>query len=315
MLLSGSPVGRIRSAYAEQILIEISAAFRHSFSLLHEKIGEESRQSYGETLTQETVDAMENCDGILLLSGSNEDAEALYDALELPIRIRSYCVPAALCGRHEKPVSLYVATVLSNDAETLKNAAHSVFQFARNADAPLAFIPANGAAKALWMETMEGMRSEYPDISLHTMQASEAVTGEILSPWNMGVLLCPPYAGGILSAAADALCAYPGLIHDASFYGRRGVYCASPISTETTEETALNPFSSVCAAADLLRYSLHLEQEAACVEAAVNNVLLSGWRTEGMQPSGHELTDPEKIVELICEQISVAGELMNKGSF
>ena len=106
MLLPGSARGEALCRCAEQVLTDVSAAFQHSFSLLREKIGEQSLQAYQESLTEEAVAACEKCRAVLLGDGEGPGTEALYDALNLPLEIRSFCVPDALCGRHEPPVSL-----------------------------------------------------------------------------------------------------------------------------------------------------------------------------------------------------------------
>ena len=66
MLLPGSKEDEKLCKYAEQILIDVSAAFDHSFSLMWEKIGELSAAAYGETLTEETVEACLACKAVFL---------------------------------------------------------------------------------------------------------------------------------------------------------------------------------------------------------------------------------------------------------
>ena len=43
MLLSASSQDEINAAYAEKILIDLSAAFDHTFSMRQDKIGEKSK--------------------------------------------------------------------------------------------------------------------------------------------------------------------------------------------------------------------------------------------------------------------------------
>ena len=63
----------------------------------------------------------------------------------------------------------------------------------------------------------------------------------------------------------------------------------------------------------MMREALNLAQEADAVEAAVAAVLEEGWRTADIAAGGAPKASGQAIVELICEQISVAGELMSKG--
>ncbi|NLX82447.1 MAG: hypothetical protein GXZ04_01310 [Clostridiales bacterium] len=70
-------------------------------------------------------------------------------------------------------------------------------------------------------------------------------------------------------------------------------------------------FSALYAAAGAIRESLSLEQEADCLETAIDNVLASGWRTPefGMWP---KTISHEEALRLVVEQVHLAGELMEK---
>lgn len=312
MLLPGSEPGKKLCSYAEQILTDISAAFDHTFSLMREKIGDLSLDAYQEALTDETVSACQKCQAILLCDAECPGALDLYDALNLPLRIRSFCVPDALCGRHESPVSLYLAQMLSIDQETIQQGMQAAFQFAQEEDAKLTHVAPSGTSRDDWESCARVESLSHPEVSASALNAPEAMTALITSPNRLGVLLCPPYAGGMLHAAATALCSQPAMMHDLSFDDQIGVYApVIPQSMEMDEE--LNPLAIAWAIAKMLRYSLHLSREAGCLEAAISNVLSAGWRTPDLSKPGAPRVGSQAIVDLICEQITVAGELMVKG--
>lgn len=310
MLLPASAPGERLCGFAEQILTEVSAAFQHSFSLMRGKIGEKSLAARQEALTEETADACLKCQAVLLCDAECPGARELYDALDLPLRIRSFCVPDALCGRHEAPVSLWLAQALSIDDDTLRRAAHSALLFAQEMDIPFSHVPPAGASRENWEEILREKSAAFPTVSVSALSAPDAAAALVSAPNQLGLMLCPPYAGGILHAAATALCNYPAMMHDAAFDGEIGVY--APYIPENQQPEDCAPFAVALSVGAMLRYSLHLLREAGCVEAAVNNVLSSGCHApssrgaDGTQKTGHELVD------LICEQISVAGELMGK---
>ena len=312
MLLPGSEPGERLCGYAERLLTEISAAFNHTFSLMREKIGDKSLSAYQEPLTDETVAACEKCQAVFLCDTECPGALELYDALELPLRIRSFCVPDALCGRHEAPVSLWVGQLLSVDPETLRQGMRAAFRFAQEEDARVTLVPPSGASKTEWDAAARVQAVGFPQVSSAVMPAPEAVTALIAAPSRLGLLLCPPYAGGILHAAATALCAQPAVMHDIAFHDGIGVY-APFIPQDLTVDEELNPIATAFSVAKLLRYSLDLSREAGCVEAAVSNVLAAGWRTPDAARPGAPHVGSQAIIELICEQIAVAGELMGKG--
>ena len=311
MLLPGSARGEALCRCAEQVLTDVSAAFQHSFSLLREKIGEQSLQAYQEPLTEEAVAACEKCRAVLLGDGEGPGTEALYDALNLPLEIRSFCVPDALCGRHEPPVSLWLARVLSLDAETLAGAMESAFRFAQETETHITAIAPQGAAKAAWDAAVQAQAARRLSVRLSSLSAPEAARMLITDPSGLGVLLCPPYAGGIFSASAAARCSRPAVIHAAAFDEETGVYAPCP-PPEDAEDT-LAAFGMVRAVANLLRFALGLSREASCVEAALNNVFISA--RKGADWAEDSPVTPEQIVSRVGEQIAVAGELAGKSLF
>lgn len=311
MLLPGSKIGEAVCSLAEQILIDVSAAFSHSFSLLRERIGDQSIAAYQEALTDETVEACKQCQAIMLGDGACKGSQELYDALDLPLRIRSFCIPEAFCSRHESPVSLWVAQALSIDDQTVRAAMRTAFRFAQESDAKITHVPPNGASKESWMGNIRVQEVSFPSLSTTALSGPEAITSLIAAPSRLGVMLCPPYAGSMLHAAAVALCTHPGMMYDVVFDDTIGIYAPIlPIHLQSEED--INPFACALAVASMLRFSLHLPREAACVDAAVNNVLSAGWRTPNSARPGTQTASAFEIVDLICNQITVAGELMGK---
>lgn len=309
MLLPASPLGEKLGRYAEAILTDVSAAFNHSFSLLRGKIGEKSIAAYQEPLTDETIDACQKCQAVFLCDADCDGAQDLYDALDLPLRIRSFCVPDALCGRHESPVNLWCGHMFSVDADTLRRGMQSAFRFADEFGARMTAVSPSGNARAEWDAAIRVQKTMLPGVAYLGLSAADAITSLIQVPGRLGLLLCPPYAGSIFDAAATSLCPLPGMMHDAAFDESMGVYAPCiPADMQPTDE--INPFATALSVAALLRFSLKLGREAACVEAAVNNVLSAGWRTADIAMGGAPKASGQAIVKLICEQISIAGELM-----
>ena len=309
MLLPGTAAGEKLRPLAEAMLTEISAAFDHSFVLMQGKIGEKAVAVCGEALPENTLRACLQCQAVLLCDTACESAQALLDEMDMPLRIRSLCVPASLCGRHEAPVSLYIAQSFSIDSDTIRRAMRAAFRFAQGEDARVMIVPANGPAGDEFLSAARVQAVDFPQLSWGDCSAQAAVTGMISAPERMGMTFCPPYAGGILTAAGTALCSRPGLIYDASMDDSApGVY--GPLVPP--EDDGLSPFGLAGAIAAMLRYSLGLQREAACLEAAVNNVQSAGWQSAGADA---EASAAQTITRRVCEQIAVAGELLTKGGF
>lgn len=304
MLLTSSDRDEINAAYAEKILIDLSAAFDHTFSMRQERIGERSKAAAGEALTDKAIAACQECQAVFVCDAGAEGVQDLYDALNLPMLVRSFCVPEVLCGRHEKPVNLYVGSVFSMDEDTLRQAIQSAFSLAQEMDVRLCHCAPTGKSQAEWTAAVRVQETAFPHLSADALTAPEAIRGMISSPERMGMLLCPPYAGSIMLSAGTALSTHPNVIHDFSFDESIGVY--APVLPR--DHSDISPFAAALAVAKLLRCSLHLSKEAACLEAALSNVIVGGWETK---EDGGELSGMD-VVELIGEQIATAGELMSK---
>ena len=309
MLLSGSKRDAVNADFAEKILIDISAAFGHSFSLMREKIGEKSMTASGEAFTDQAAEACQQCQAVFVCDADVEGIQELYDALALPLRIRSFCVPVSLCGRHESPVSLYVGSALSLDEETLRQAMRDAVLFCQEEELRLCSVAPTGAAKADWEANLRVQETMCPQISASPLSAPDAIREMITVPERMGLVLCPPYAGSILLSAGTALCNHPSVIHDLAVDEEMGVF--APYLAPEDENPS--PVAAALTVAKLLRYGLRLPTEAGCVEAAVNNVISSGWRSPQQESPGEAAIAAQGMLELICEQITVAGELMNRG--
>ena len=299
-LLPGDAPGGKACEYAEQLLTDISAAFDHTFSLYRGKLEEEP--------AEKTLSLCESSQGILLGSAQDANASALYDALGLPLRIRSFCVPEALCGRLEKPVKLWIGTVLSLDEDTLRLGMQEAFRFAREEDARILTVSPAGQSKAAWDAAIRVQGAANPLVTVDGISAPEAAAALVRDPGRMGLLLCPPYAGSILEAAATASCRHPEALFD--YLPDAACAILGPCLNAYAECGAAPPFSMAMAVSRMLRASLHLTREAACLDAAIQNVMAN-------HPSQGESTEEEaqQCLDLMCNQIAVAGELMGKGGY
>ena len=294
MLLSSGEREEANCAYASRLLTDVSSAFGHSFSLMEKK------------MEKQAFDACQDCQAVFAGGSENPALQKLLDEIGMPLLIRSFCVPESLCARHEAPATLYVATVLSLDEETLLSACRAAFQFAQEQDCRLCSVFPTGASRPDWETNIRAQEALFPQVPSVSMTGPEAISAVITSPERMGLALCPPYAGSMLNAAGTALCSYPAVMHDMAFDAEIGIYAPYTLPEDETPQ----PFAAALALAKLFRFSLHLTREAACVEAAVNNVLTAHSRV--LREKGEAAPDPEKSLDMICEQIAVAGELMQR---
>jgi 3-isopropylmalate dehydrogenase len=139
----------------------------------------------------------------------------------------------------------------------------------------------------LWREVASEMGREYPDVALEHMLVDTAAMQLVRNPARFDVLVTENTFGDILTDEASVLAGSMGLLPSASLAGAPasgrpafGLY--EPIhgsAPDLAGKGVANPLATVLSVALLLRYSLGLEQEAAAVEAAVEQALADGYRT------------------------------------
>ncbi len=308
MLLPASSKGKTLCSYAEELFLEISASFNHSLLTFREKIGEDSVRLFDVPLTQEAADACLKCNAVFLADGDCEGSLELYQSLGIPMRIRSLVIPDALATPQISKRKMYLCQVMALDQDTVFTAVRQALQLTSDQELSFAHVAPTGNNRFQWEANIKENLKRYPALSWTALTGPEAVKRIIEAPWSLNTLLCAPYAGSILEAAATSLFPFPGLVYDYGCTDAIGIY-APRLCCDATDMP--EPFATAYAVAQMLRSSLRMNREAACLEAAINNVLISGWRTPGMLSPGQP-TDGSHIIQLICEQLAVAGELLNK---
>ena len=145
---------------------------------------------------------------------------------------------------------------------------------------------------------------------MEELSPSETIQALLLAPSDIGLLVTPAYAGEMCLTLATSLHGAPMLLHDACV-GKKVSVVEPFIPEHVKANDELNPLGAIAGVASLLRYSLHLTQEADCVASAVKNVLDAGWRTPDMTSMGDGV-NCYKMLQLVSDQINLAGELLQQ---
>lgn len=309
MLLPANSKGKTLCSYAEELFLEISASFGHSLNTIREKIGEDSVRMFDVALTQETLDACRQCQAVFLADGDCDGSRLLYQGLGIPLRIRHFVIPDCISSRQLPAQVFLMGQATSLEPDTVFSAVRQACQIASSMEIPFCHTAPAGSSHYQWDAHIKETLKKYPSLSWSALSAPEAIRRIIETPRQIGFMFCPPYAGSILESAETSLFPLPGLQYDWGIGETIGVY-APRLSLDKRDMP--EPFGTALAIAAMLRNSLRLQREAACLEAAIHNVLSSGWRTPGMLSPGQE-TDGNHIIQLICEQLAVAGEFVGKG--
>ncbi len=154
----------------------------------------------------------------------------------------------------------------------------------------------------LWREVATRVvRNEYPDVELEHQLVDSMAMHLLAKPREYDVIVTENMFGDILTDEASMLAGSLGLLPSASLgEGRVGLY--EPIhgsAPDIAGRGIANPYAAILSAALLLRHSLGLDAEAACVEAAVAGVLEDGVFTADLAAEGQAVSTREATLAVI----------------
>ena len=133
----------------------------------------------------------------------------------------------------------------------------------------------------LWRSTVQRIAPDYADVTVEHQLVDSMAMLLLTQPSHYDVVVTENLFGDILTDEAAAIAGSLGLLPSASLGdGRNGLY--EPIhgsAPDIAGKGVANPTGAILSAAMLLRHSLHLEAEAAAIEAAVSQVLRDGPHT------------------------------------
>jgi 3-isopropylmalate dehydrogenase len=157
----------------------------------------------------------------------------------------------------------------------------------------------------LWREVATRVaREEFPDMTLEHQLVDSMAMHLIARPREFDVIVTENLFGDILTDEASMLAGSMGLLPSASLGdGKLGLY--EPIhgsAPDIAGRGIANPFAAILSAAMLLRHSLGLEHEAACVETAVNEALDAGAFTADIAPAGAAI-DTRTATRVVLENL------------
>ena len=140
----------------------------------------------------------------------------------------------------------------------------------------------------LWRDRVDAMAPAYSDVEVSHMYVDNAAMQLVRSPRQFDVLLTGNLFGDILSDEAAMLTGSIGMLPSASL-GSDGPGLFEPVhgsAPDIAGQDKANPMAMVLSAAMMLRIGLKQTEAAADLEAAVDKVLASGFRTGDLMAEG-----------------------------
>ncbi|MCC0704164.1 3-isopropylmalate dehydrogenase [Clostridioides sp. ES-S-0049-02] len=157
----------------------------------------------------------------------------------------------------------------------------------------------------LWRGIMENLAKEFDDVELSHMYVDNAAMQVVKDPSQFDVIVTNNIFGDIISDEASMVTGSIGMLPSASLREDSfGMY--EPIhgsAPDIAGKDIVNPIATILSVAMMLRHSFNLEDEAKCIEDAVQNVLRKGYRTSDIYNSIGTVVGTKKMGELIVNEI------------
>jgi 3-isopropylmalate dehydrogenase len=163
----------------------------------------------------------------------------------------------------------------------------------------------------LWRQTMTALqKAEFPNIELSHMYADNCAMQLAKNPKQFDVIVTGNLFGDILSDLAAMLTGSLGLLPSATLgakdaSGRRaGFY--EPIhgsAPDIAGKGLANPLAQILSLALLLRYSFDMEEDAALIERAVENVLAKAGRTADIPAPGRARISTSEMGDALIAEL------------
>ncbi len=161
----------------------------------------------------------------------------------------------------------------------------------------------------LWRQVVIDVSADYPDITLEHQLVDSAAMRLITNPASMDVLVTGNMFGDILSDEASVLGGSLGMLPSASLGEETGdgnpVGLYEPVhgsAPDIAGQGIANPLATILSAALLLRHSLGLEEEAAKIEAAVDQALADGARSRDLG-GGEQVLSTEAMGDVVIANL------------
>ncbi len=161
--------------------------------------------------------------------------------------------------------------------------AHTAFRLARTRRRHVTSVDKANVLHTgqLWREVVTEVSREYVDVTLEHAFVDSTAMQLVRRPARFDVIVTENMFGDILSDQAAGLVGSLGFLPSASL-GERGPSLYEPVhgtAPDIAGQGIANPVGAILSAALLLRHALHLDEEAASIERAVDRVLSQGART------------------------------------
>lgn len=189
----------------------------------------------------------------------------------------------------------------------IERIAHVAFQTAMKRNRKVCSVDKANVLETsrLWRKTVHRIAEQYPEVELSDMYVDNAAMQLVRNPAQFDVIVTNNIFGDILSDEASQITGSIGMLPSASLGStKRGMY--EPIHGSAPDIAGTgkaNPIATILSAAMMLRYSFDMEEEAAAIEKAVNDVLDAGYRTADIAGNSAKALNCSEMTDIIISYI------------
>ena len=209
-------------------------------------------------------------------------------------------------GAHERAADgLAAHDVMAYSVPEIERIAHVAFAAARRRHGKVTSVDKANVLETskLWRETVTRLHAAaYADVALDHLYVDNAAMQLVRNPRQFDVLLTENMFGDILSDEASQITGSIGMLPSASLRADGfGLY--EPIhgsAPDIAGKDIANPLATILSAAMLLKHSFGMDDEAAAIERAVQEVLAAGVRTADIARGGAPSVGTRAMGTAVC---------------
>ena len=157
----------------------------------------------------------------------------------------------------------------------------------------------------LWRKIVNEVAQDFPEVKVEHMLVDNCAMQLVKDPAQFDVVLTENMFGDILSDEASMVTGSIGMLSSASLReDSLGMYEPSHGSApDIAGQNIANPLATILSAAMMLRYSFDMDEEAACIEKAVEKVLADHIRTVDIYKEGMTKVSTSQMGDAVVERL------------
>lgn len=157
----------------------------------------------------------------------------------------------------------------------------------------------------LWRKIVNEVAQDFPKVKVEHMLVDNCAMQLVKDPAQFDVVLTENMFGDILSDEASMVTGSIGMLSSASLReDSLGMYEPSHGSApDIAGQNIANPLATILSAAMMLRYSFDMDEEAACIEKAVEKVLADNIRTVDIYKEGMTKVSTSQMGDAVVERL------------